>query len=325
MKNSTNVRVLKMAMATLCRVAPQFAAHLLHRRSCTAPRLRATASQRAQLALARRFDFESEEGSLPVWSLGEGPAVILLHGWGGSAAHFSHLLQPLAEAGFQALAFDAPGHGESRVRLGSLPQFARAAAALTKAFSARTLIGHSLGAGALLWANSQGLDVDRIAVVAPPADVMPYFQSVAHRLSVPNEVFLRAIDLLEARIGVNPDALQAELIAPNVTAEIFGIHDRQDRQVLLSDAQRCFLPHHRGRLVTTSRLGHTRILRHPVVVSALVRFVSGESHQAIATDFERAFPRCQSCGNEPEPGALWCERCMVERHLAMPPLRWATA
>ncbi len=325
MKKSTNVRLKKLAMGALCWTAPEFVARLLHHRSCTAPRLRATATQRGQLAAAKRFEFPCAEGPLPVWSLGEGPAVILVHGWAGSAAHLSHVLQPLAEAGFRAMAFDAPGHGESSVQLASLPQFGRAAAALAKAFDARSFIGHSLGAGALLWANAQGLDASRIAVVAPPADVMQYFQSVAQQLAISADVFSRTMELLEARIGVNPRALHAELLAPNVNAELFGIHDRKDRQVLLSDAQRCFSPQQASHLVTTSGLGHTRILRHPSVVSALVRFVAGESHRVLAAEFEQEFPRCLGCQADPEPGALWCDRCALERQLAAPPLRWAVA
>ncbi|MGZ5446135.1 MAG: alpha/beta hydrolase [Thermoanaerobaculia bacterium] len=47
------------------------------------------------------------------WSWGEGPAVLLVHGWGGHAAQFQSFVEPLVRAGFRAIAFDAPSHGSS--------------------------------------------------------------------------------------------------------------------------------------------------------------------------------------------------------------------
>jgi pimeloyl-ACP methyl ester carboxylesterase len=43
----------------------------------------------------------------------DGPAVLLLHGWGASAYNFRHVVTPLAEAGFHVLAPDLRGHGGS--------------------------------------------------------------------------------------------------------------------------------------------------------------------------------------------------------------------
>jgi pimeloyl-ACP methyl ester carboxylesterase len=45
--------------------------------------------------------------------LGEGPPVMLLHGIGGRADGFRALARRLASAGFRAIAWDAPGYGES--------------------------------------------------------------------------------------------------------------------------------------------------------------------------------------------------------------------
>jgi pimeloyl-ACP methyl ester carboxylesterase len=45
--------------------------------------------------------------------LGEGPAVVLLHGIGGRADGFTGVAQRLAAAGFRAIAWDAPGYGDS--------------------------------------------------------------------------------------------------------------------------------------------------------------------------------------------------------------------
>src|SRR6185369_10241160 len=67
---------------------------------------------------------------LATWRWGEGPPVLLVHGWGGHAGRLSRFVSPLVEAGFSAVAFDAPGHGASPARLCSLQDFIRAGAAV---------------------------------------------------------------------------------------------------------------------------------------------------------------------------------------------------
>ena len=46
-------------------------------------------------------------------SWGDGPAVYLVHGWGGCRAHLGVFVKPLVEAGHRVIAFDLPSHNES--------------------------------------------------------------------------------------------------------------------------------------------------------------------------------------------------------------------
>ena len=44
---------------------------------------------------------------------GEGPKVLLLHGWESSTARWFAMYEPLKKAGFDIYAIDAPAHGRS--------------------------------------------------------------------------------------------------------------------------------------------------------------------------------------------------------------------
>ncbi len=113
-----------------------------------------------------------------------GPAVVVMHGWGGNAAMMLPLARPLHDAGFAALYLDARCHGASDDdSFASLPRFAED---LEHALDwleqqegidpARIgVIGHSVGAGAALLAASRRprlAAVVSVSAFAHPAAMM---------------------------------------------------------------------------------------------------------------------------------------------------------
>ena len=73
---------------------------------------------------------------LAVWSWGDGPTAILLHGWGGRSDQLAAFVPPLLAAGFSVVAPDAPGHGDSTGGTSSVLAFAAAIAEPTLEFVA---------------------------------------------------------------------------------------------------------------------------------------------------------------------------------------------
>lgn len=86
-------------------------------------------------------------GSLVAEVSGEGPAVVLVHGLGGSSNTFQPLMPALS--GFQAIRPDLPGAGRSALRPGqpSLAGLARAVGEVLRALKVTRahLVGHSMG------------------------------------------------------------------------------------------------------------------------------------------------------------------------------------
>jgi pimeloyl-ACP methyl ester carboxylesterase len=81
---------------------------------------------------------------------GEGPGLVLLHGWGDSADTWRPLLAELGARDRRAIAVDVPGFGKaSRLEPGEmLPQFDAFAADLVREWAAETdvvVVGNSLG------------------------------------------------------------------------------------------------------------------------------------------------------------------------------------
>src|SRR5688500_5679937 len=113
-RKSTNVRIVGAALRALAvlapRVAARIAAALFFR---TPPRRRARPSERAVLESGERFELDLGGGRLAGWRWGSGRPVLLVHGWGGSAAQMTALVRPLLNEGLSPIAIDLPGHGAS--------------------------------------------------------------------------------------------------------------------------------------------------------------------------------------------------------------------
>jgi pimeloyl-ACP methyl ester carboxylesterase len=103
----------------------------------------------------------------------EGPAVVLVHGFGGSTFSWRKNVAPLAAAGFHVVAVDLPGFGLSDKRWEadySHPAAADFVVAVMSRLGIRraTLVGHSMGGDVVAHVAERHPDaVERIVFVAP--------------------------------------------------------------------------------------------------------------------------------------------------------------
>jgi pimeloyl-ACP methyl ester carboxylesterase len=208
------------------------------------------------------------------------PAVYLVHGWGGWRWQLDAFAPPLVEAGFRVVAFDAPGHGDSDPGpagpgRSTILEFADALAAVVAAHGpAHALVAHSLGATAAAYAVRAGLPAGRLAFVAPMADPLPYTRTFAGRLGFGERVRTRMVARVERRVGTSMSAFDVPAMARQVaTPPLLCVHDRQDAETGWSDSAAIAESWPGTRLVTTSGLGHRRILRAPAVVAEVAGFV----------------------------------------------------
>ena len=110
---------------------------------------------------------EASVSQLHVESVGEGPPLVLLHGWAMHAGLFAPIV-PLLAKRHRVLAVDLPGHGHSdSLRPWTLP---RVVEALERRFAdagALSVLGWSLGGAlALAWARHAPSRISRLVLVA---------------------------------------------------------------------------------------------------------------------------------------------------------------
>jgi pimeloyl-ACP methyl ester carboxylesterase len=270
------VLALRAVFRTVGSVAPEVAARWAETIFCTPPRHEPRAGDEAFLDTGRRFSVVSEAQELAAWEWGRGPTVILVHGWGSRAGRFSGMARALAEAGFRAVAYDGPAHGRSTGRLASLPEFARALGAVARSVGpVHGLVGHSLGGAAATLALRDGLEVQRIVLLAAPADVITFSTAFANHLRLPPGTRVAMRRNLETRLKARWDELHLPTIVRSLRAAALLLHDREDADVPYSHAKEIAQAWPGARLVSTTGLGHRAIMRDPAVVRRAVAFLQG--------------------------------------------------
>ena len=272
----TTLRLTRAAFGAVQRASPRLAALWAERIFCTPPRRPISERMASWLRGAQRFTVVVGGRRVAAWSWGDkGPGVLLVHGWGSRGARFVDLGNALLTAGYRVVTFDAPGHGASAGRLSSGPEFARAAQAVVNAVGPVShVVGHSLGGFASALAMGQGLAVRRAVFLAPSANANSYSAQFAAVLGVHGPVMASMRGRLERRLNFVWKDLNIPALAPGMRVPLLVIHDRDDREVGWGDGAAIAESWPGAEFVTTTGLGHHRIVSDPAVIRQVVTFLS---------------------------------------------------
>jgi predicted alpha/beta hydrolase family esterase len=139
---------------------------------------------------------------------------------------------------------------------------------------AAAVAAHSLGATATAHAMRGGLAVGRAVFVSPMADPLPYTRTFAARLGFGERIRTRMVARIERRVGMPLSAFGVpDLARTKATPPLLLVHDRQDAETGWADSDAIARAWPGARLVTTTGLGHRRILRDPAVVAEVAGFL----------------------------------------------------
>lgn len=206
------------------------------------------------------------------------PHVLLMHGWGGSAAQMLPLANALANEGFVPIVIEAPAHGQSKGVTSTLPQFARAleyvvARMDAEGISLASLIAHSLGGSASVFAAGRGLAIDSLVLIAAPDSPRDYTRMFVQVFGLGERTRAAMQSRIEAQEGILIDQFDAAACAPRINVPTLVVHDATDSVNAFASAERFMqhLPH--GRLVRTEGLGHRKILKDSKLHSKIAAFL----------------------------------------------------
>lgn len=283
----SSLKTVRKWFPALERFAPPVAGYIAKKLFFSPLRYETPQKEKEIAAKARPFKFWYKEHELQAYEWGaHGPVVILLHGWSGRATQLFAFVEPLLAAGFRVVAFDAPGHHASPGNYSDLVHFSESLTVLANQFkSVHTVIGHSMGGAAALYAFQSGLQVEKLVTIGSPsiaADIIKNFTVLINGSEKTGKVIT---DYIKKRYGKPFEQFSGQETGKHVQMPVLVIHDENDSEVSVRSAH-AFMPVlKQGQFMITKGLGHTRILRDNAVVERAVGFlkesVVSEVQQAV--------------------------------------------
>ena len=205
------------------------------------------------------------------------PLVLFAHGWSSHGLLFTPWVRALREAGFAVASFDHIAHGRSSGRRATLPAFAETVLRLGEHYGPlAAVVGHSLGGAATMLALARGLQAERTVLIAPAADPVAAAERFGRAIGLARNLALRIFDEFESRFDIPVAGLQAHANVPWIGRPALVVHDLEDRDVPWSEGERYARYWPQARLLTTTGLGHNRIVNQPAVIADALRFLRGE-------------------------------------------------
>lgn len=256
---------------TLGWVAPQWAANRMRHLFMTPRELPPRKWELPLLARAERLTLRFGLSALR-W--GQGPTVLLMHGWEGRPTQFASLIEALVAAGYTAVALEGPAHGRSPGNEANVALFARAMLeAAAELPPLRAVIGHSMGGASAMLAVQLGLRTETLVSIAAPARILSVLRGFASYMRLPPRARSAFIRQVEKKVGMRAaamDVAQYQLDMPGLI-----IHAEDDLFVPVNESELIHQAWFDSRLLRLSEGGHQRILADCRVVDAVVARVSG--------------------------------------------------
>lgn len=241
----------------------------------TSPTTAASRSREAAwLAATERVALPVDGRTLTGFTAGEGPAVLLVHGWGDHAARLAAFVEPLVAAGFRVVGVDLPGHGASRGGPTDLYALASVVRGVAERVGAAGVVAHSLGGAMTVLALRDGLALQAVTLVAPAVRIEQGVHTFAARLRLPARAVSGLRRGVERRFGAGVwEDLRADVAAASLRIPALVIHDRGDTHVPAADGGSLAGAWPGAQLRLTDGLGHSRILRDADVTRQAAEFL----------------------------------------------------
>lgn len=209
------------------------------------------------------------------WRLGEGPAVLMVHGWEDDNSLWAPLIDQLAMIGRAILALDLPAHGFSEGERVPLLVAAKAVADVAAAMGPiDAVVAHSFGCPATVTAiEEHGLAPDRVVLIGTALHQRGQIIRLAERNDIPMDVVEAIFATYEEDVGKPVDWFDLRRAASAMTARALILHSVDDDACDYRGAQELADVWPGAEIALTDGLGHRLIAQDPSVVERIVDFV----------------------------------------------------
>jgi pimeloyl-ACP methyl ester carboxylesterase len=230
----------------------------------------------------------SGESTYTVYRWGQGPKVLLAHGWAGRGTQMGFFIEPLVAAGYEVIAFDAPAHGDSSGQRTNVVEFAQVVKEIGQEVGGFTaIVGHSLGGIASGLAVQEGVRTEKLVTISSPSQMEYVLSSFAEQINASEGSIRYLRDYITTLAHRDPNEFSLSRIVTRIRVPGLIIHDQIDRNISYEQGKILAASWPDSTFISTEGLGHNRILRDPNVIASVVDFIEadkGESDLNLPTE-----------------------------------------
>lgn len=272
-------RMLQTVIDVGGRLFPRIVAHYAYRLWFRAPRFQSPGRELQWREHATASVIDHSGLPLTVYRWGEGPVVLLVHGWSGRALQLGGIAVALAQSGYQAVAIDLPAHGDTPGSHTNAFAMAAAIKAVVQYYGmVHGIVTHSFGVIPVSMLLRQGIPVDKVVCISPPDNGEYLLGRFVQAMRFPPKVVTHLHRQIEQVFGDSIwDEISVDKNVAGLTLPALIIHDENDRDVEFQRAEVLARAWSGASFYRTRGLGHRRILRDEATIEQVCRFIASAS------------------------------------------------
>lgn len=270
------IRLLSTALRILGTISPQLASRWVYHLWFTTHRFAEPKRETRWREQAQQFNLPHKYGPLAMYSWGAGPPVLLVHGWNGRGTQMGGFAVSLAEAGYRAIAFDAPGHGRTPGNNSTIFRIIDAVNVIADEFGPlKGIVAHSFGAMVIARALRTQLIAEKVVCINPAAQLEFLIDSFCSTLAIPPRTRAAFLRRLEEHYGGDIGIqISAEENVAGLSVPALIVHDVDDTEVPWQQGQRLANAWPESHFMQTQGLGHRRSLHDKTIIQKVTRFIA---------------------------------------------------
>jgi pimeloyl-ACP methyl ester carboxylesterase len=235
-------------------------------------------SDRAVIERGNNYRLPFEGGELAVTTWGNiGPAILLMHGWGGARAQMTGFVDPLLSAVYRVVAYDQPAHGESDGKTTNLLEIAPSMNLIAEREGPfHAVIAHSFGTliTSYTLVNRKFPLPARLVYLGAFNELLeslPRFQALA---GLPDEIMDGFRAMLYENFGRHVlESITNEKLTPQIPIPALLFHDATDNVTPVEDSRAIARVWKHARYTETEGLGHRGALQSKAIHEQVIKFL----------------------------------------------------
>lgn len=204
---------------------------------------------------------------------GNGPTILLNHGWESNAFRWKYLFEDLKKLDLNIIAIDGPAHGNSSGKLFTAIKYSKLIKSTIELYEPEIIISHSVGAMATVYNefHNPSPSLKKLVLLGSPNSLEVIMQGYQKLVNFNSGVYKGLNDLLKTTFGYYIQDFNTADFAVNIKAQTLLLHEVKDRIVPSSASKAIVKKMHNATFIETKTGGHS--LHTPENTAHIISFL----------------------------------------------------